>query len=259
MHIVVGLIFIMLGATCVGYLWAGGPFLELKPPLLPLGILLTLLSARLAGRSRAPGLLARAGLGAGIVAVAWAATRWLLADADDTGALSRHVYLVAVALGVGGIVGLFLFVRRLRPLRRLKIIDVMPLAAAGAALALGIVWLVGDDSRLRPCRLGNDAACEVVASRLLGAADRTPVTPPTRWEEAAARVLDLQTCRGEPGPCAVRRYAVGTVALRAGRLDAAREAFLRACDDDPAWCARAAQEKALPWTPEQRARLERSP
>jgi hypothetical protein len=259
MHIVVGLIFIMLGATCVGYLWAGGPLLEPKPPLLPLGILLTLLSARLAGRSRAPGLLARAGLGAGIVAIAWAATRWVLEDGEDTGALSRHFYLVAVALGIGGIVGLYMFARRLRPLRRLKIIDVLPLAAAGAALALGIVWLVGDDSRLRPCRLGNDGACDVVAGRLLGAAERTPVTPPTRWEEAAARVLDVQMCRGEPGPCAVRRYAVGTVALRAGRLDAARESFLRACEDDSVWCARAAQEKALPWTPEQRARLERSP
>src|SRR5437879_3647900 len=124
-------------------------------------------------------------------------------------------------------------------------------------LAFGVVWLVGDGSRLRPCRLGVDAACDIIATRLLESAERAPTAPPTRWEEDAARVLE-RYCRGpEPGPCAVHRYAVGSVALRAGRIDAARQAFLRACDEDPSWCARAAQETALSWTREERARLER--
>src|SRR2546428_757495 len=104
---------------------------------------------------------------------------------------------------------------------------------------------------------GAPAACDIIATRLLESAERTPTAPPTRWEEDAARVLE-RYCRGpEPGPCAVHRYAVGSVALRAGRIDAARQAFLRACDEDSSWCARAAQETALSWTPEERTRLER--
>jgi len=125
------------------------------------------------------------------------------------------------------------------------------------ALTLGVVWLVGDDARLRPCRLGDDTACDVVATRLLEAAERAPGTPPTAWEDEAARVLDLHGCRGfQPGPCAVHRYASGIVALRAGRFDAARDALLRACDEDRSWCARAAQERSMPWTPADRERLE---
>ena len=138
-------------------------------------------------------------------------------------------------------------------------IDLLALAGLGVALTLGVVWLVGDDARLRPCRLGNDIACDVVATRLLESAERAPGAPPTRWEEEAARVLDRYGCRGsEPGPCAVQRYASGSVALRAGRFDAAHDAFLRACDEDRSWCARAAQERSIPWTPADRARLERT-
>jgi len=51
--------------------------------------------------------------------------------------------------------------------------------------------------------------------------------------------------------------AVGTVAVRAGRFDAAKQAFLRACEMDRGWCARAVQEKSLPWAPAERERLER--
>jgi hypothetical protein len=40
-------------------------------------------------------------------------------------------------------------------------------------------------------------------------------------------------------------------------LDVARDAFLRACDDDRSWCARAAQHQMLPWTAVERERLER--
>jgi hypothetical protein len=258
MHIVVGLIFILLGATCVAYLWAGGSLFEREPPLLALGILLIVLAAGLAGRSRAAALLARAALGAALAGIAWTATRYLgFGGLDSTDELMRRFYLLGMALGAAGVVALFLLVRRIRPAPRFGLVDVVPFAGLAAALALGVMWLVGDDARLRPCRMGNDTACDVVATRLLEAAERAPSAPPTRWEEAAARVLAEHGCRSrEPGPCAVQRYALGTVARRAGRVDAARHAFLRACEEDRSWCARAAQETALPWTPDERARLE---
>jgi hypothetical protein len=258
-HIVVGLIFILLGATCVAYLWAGGSLFEREPPLLALGILLIVLAAALAGRSRAAAFLARAGLGAALAAIAWTATRYLgFGGLDTPDELMRRLYLLGMALGTAGVVALFLLVRRIRPAPKFRLVDVLPLAGLAAALALGVLWFVGDDARLRPCRLGNDGACDLLATLLLESAERTPAAPPTRWEEDAARVLDTHGCRGsEPGPCAVHRYAIGSVALRAGRFDAARQAFLRACDEDRSWCARAARETSLPWTAAERARLER--
>jgi len=259
MQIAVGLIFILLGATCIGYLWAGGSVFDREPPLVVLGVLLIVLTAGLAGRARAAALLARAALGAAIVAIAWLAIRYVTFEPrDGTDVLIRRLYLVDVAVLVVGIVALFVFVRRAPPARKYRIVDVLPLAGFAGALAISVLWFVGDDGRLRPCRMGNDAACEVVAGRLLDAAERAPTAPPTRWEEDAARALDTRGCRGlEPAPCAVRRYALGTVALRGGQFDAARAAFLRACDDDRTWCARAAQQQMLPWTAVERERLER--
>jgi len=103
-------------------------------------------------------------------------------------------------------------------------VDVLPLAAFAGVLALSVLWFVGDDGRLGPCCIGNDAACDVVAGRLLDAAERAPTGSPTRWEQDAARALDTLGCRGlDPAPCAVRRYAIGTVAQRSGRFDVARE------------------------------------
>jgi hypothetical protein len=259
MQIAVDLLFILLGATCIGYLWAGGSIFDREPPLLVLGVLLIALAAGLAGRSRAAALVARAGLGAGLVGIAWTATRYFgvggLREGDE---LMRRLDVLGMILGAAGIVALFLLVRRLRPMKRIRLRDAVPLAAFGAVVALALLWFVADDTRLRPCRVGNEAACEVVATRLIEAAKRTPPTPPTRWEEDAARALNVRTCAAsEPGPCALWRYAAGTVALRAGRVDAARDAFLRACDEDRSWCARAAEEKSLVWTPDERARLER--
>jgi len=221
--------------------------------------LLIALTAALAGRARAAGLLARAALGAALVGIAWLAIRYLSFEPrDSTDVLIRRLYLVDIAVLLIGIVALYVFVRRVRPARRYRVIDVLPLAGFAGVLAIAVLWFVGDDGRLRPCRMGNDAACDVIAGRLLDAAERAPTGPPTRWEEDAARALDTRGCRGlEPGPCAVRRYALGTVALRAGRFDVAREAFLRACDDDRSWCTRAAQHQLLPWTAVERERLER--
>ena len=133
----------------------------------------------------------------------------------------------------------------------------MPVAGVAVAVAVGVLWLIADDARLRPCRQGNDASCDEIATRLIEVVERAPARPPTRSEESAARVLEAHACRRDSGQCALRRYALGTVALRAGRFDTAREAFMRACEEDRSWCARALQARALPWTPDERARLER--
>src|SRR2546425_821455 len=138
-------------------------------------------------------------------------------------------------------------------------IDMVPTAGLAAALPLGMIWLVGENTHLRPCRRGTALPCQQIATRLLESAERAPSSPPMAWEEGAARVLDAELCpvASEPGPCGARRYAVGAVALRAGRLEAAKQAFRQACDFERSWCARAAQEKAVLWTPEEQQRLER--
>ena len=153
---------------------------------------------------------------------------------------------------------LFLLLRRARSAPAFGAIDLVPLGGLAAALVLGILWLVADDARLRPCRNGNDDACGVVAIALLESAERAPAAPPTPREENAARVLAEHRCQAsDRGLCGLQRYAVGTVHVRAGRLDAAKQAFLWACDADPSWCARAAQEP-LAWTPAERTRLSSS-
>src|SRR6266850_898525 len=68
-------------------------------------------------------------------------------------------------------------------------------------------------------------------------------------------VLAAHHCRSVArGPCGLQRYAAGIVDARAGRFDAAKEAFLWACETDRSWCARAA-EVAVPWTVDERKRL----
>jgi hypothetical protein len=224
-------------------------------------MLLIVLAAGLAGRSRAATLLARAGLGAALAAIAWTVARYVgFSSLDSPDELTRRFYLLGIALGATGIVALFLLVRRIPPVPRFGLVDALPLAGVAAALFLGMLWFVGDDARLRGCRTRNAAACDVLATRLLEAAERTPAAPPTRWEQEAARVLNAHACGSpEPSPCAIQLYALGTVALRAGRFEAARDAFLRACEEDRSWCARAARERSLPWTPQERARLEARP
>ena len=258
MHVVVGLMFVALGATCIGYLWAGGSPFEREPPLFVLGMSLIFLCAGLAGRVRAPALLARAGVGAALVGIAWTATRYLAGidiEAPDT--LMQNLYLAGIVVGTGGVIALFLLIQRIDPAKpfKLKFADALPVAGVAVAVGVGVLWLVAHDARLRPCRQGNDVACDEVATRLIELAERAPGRPPTRSEESAARVLEAHACRRD-GQCALRRYALGTVALRAGRFDTARDAFLRACEEDRAWCTRAAQAPALTWTPEDRARLE---
>jgi hypothetical protein len=260
MHIIAGAILALVGAAAVAYIARGASSFEHEPPLLALGVLLVATGVGLGARSRAAGLAARIGIGASLLAIVWVIVKGWLTSAPvctDEG-LVRYAQLFGFAVAAALLVAVFLLVHRARGRARFGPIDIVPIAGLAAALVLGTVWLLGSDSELRPCRLGNDLACQQIATRLLESAERAPSMPPTAWEERAARVLDAELCpmASEPGPCGLRRYAVGSVALRAGRRDAAKLAFRQACDFDRSWCARAVQEQAAEWTPAEQARLQ---
>jgi hypothetical protein len=257
-HLFVGALLVLAGLGCLRYVWAGAATFESEPPFLALSVLLIGIGAGLGARARAAHLLARVGLGAGLVAIGVTIARLLLGSAvrDSTDeSLVAHARLFGFALAAAGLVVLFLLLRRARTESAFRPIDLLPLGALATAIVLGFVWLVADDARLRPCRNGSDEACGVVAIALLESAERAPSAPPTRAEERAARVLASHHCRTtDRALCGLQRYAAGAVDARAGRLDAAKEAFLWACDADRSWCARAAQEP-LAWTLAEHKRL----
>jgi hypothetical protein len=258
MHLFVGALIVLAGLSCLRYVWADAATIEREPPFLALSVLLIGIGAGLAFRARAARLLAHAGLGAGLVVLGLQVARlYARSDARDhpDERLVAHVYLLGFALAAAGIVLLFFLLRRAPSAAAFGAIDLVPLGGLAAGLVLSLVWLVADDARLRPCRNGNDATCGVVATALLEAAERAPAARPTTREESAARVLAEHRCQAsDRGLCGLQRYAVGTVHARAGRSDAAKEAFLWACEADPSWCARASQEP-LDWTPPERSRL----
>ena len=260
MHLFVGALFVLAGLACLRYVWAGASAFEREPPFLALGVLLIGIGAGLALRARVARILAHVALGASVLAIAVMVVRLNVGGAaphhpDDR--LVAHVHLLGYALAAAGVVVLFLLVRRARSLAAFHALDLIPAGGLAAALVLGGVWLAGEDARLRPCRNGSDQACGGVAVALLESAERTPSAPPTADEERAARVLAGHRCRAEDrGQCGLQRYAVGTVAARARRLDAAKEAFMWACDADQSWCARAVEEP-VEWTLEERSRLTR--
>jgi hypothetical protein len=261
MHLFVGALFVLSGLSTLRFAWAGASGLEREPPLFALAVLLLAIGGGLVLRARAALLLARVGLGLILAVVGITALRLLLgagarADADD--ALIAHARLFGHALSAAGVVLVLLLLRRVRSTPTFHQKDLLPLGGGAAALLLAGVWLWTDDARLRPCRSGNDEACVHVATALLEAAERAPGRPPGRGEERAARTLAERRCRSaDRGACALWRYAVGTVEARAGRVQAAREAFLWACDAQRSWCARAAQEPGMAWTPDELYRLRR--
>jgi hypothetical protein len=261
MHIIAGAILTLVGAAAVAYIARGAASFEREPPFLALGVLLVTIGIGMCGRSRAAGLVARVGIGASLVLIGWiVVTGWVTSGPASTDeGLVRYAQVLGFAIAGAVLAGVFLLARRAPRRASFGPIDIVPIAGLPAALALGTIWLLGNEGELRPCRLGNDLACREIATRLIESAERSPSTPPTAWERRAALVLDAELCpmASEPGPCGVRRYAVGAVALRAGRLDAAKAAFRQACDFDRSWCARAAQETAVPWTTEELLRLRR--
>jgi len=261
MHLFVGALLVASGLSALRYAWAGASGLEREPPLFALGALLIATGVGLALRARAALLITRVGLGVLLAALAITALRLLLGSAaGDTAddALVAHARLFGYALAAAAVVLLLLLLRRARAAPTFHPIDLVPLGGVAAALALTVVWLLTDDARLRPCRNGNAEACHRVATTLLEASERAVGRPPSRGEERAARVLAGRRCRSaDLGACAVERYAVGTVEARAGRVQTAKDAFLWACDAHRSWCARAAQEPRVAWTPEEIERLRR--
>jgi hypothetical protein len=260
MHILAGLILVLVGAGAVAYVVQGAAAFEREPPFLAVGVMLVTIGIGLFGRSRTAVLASRVGIAAGLLVVGgMIVTGWLRSGPASTDeGLVQYVRLLGFALAAAALAAVFLLVRRVPSRSSFGPIDIVPIAGLTGALTLGAIWLSGDDGVLRPCRLGNELACQQVATRLIESAERTPTAPPTGWEDRAARVLDAELCpvASDPGPCGARRYAVGTVARRAGRLEAAKQAFRQACDFQHTWCVRAAQED-VPWTEDERQRLER--
>jgi len=257
-HLIAGALVVVAGLACLRYVWAGATTLPREPPFLALGVLLVGIGAGLGLRARAAHLFARIGLGVYLVVIGVMVAR-LYVGSGERGhpdeRLVAHVYLLNFVLAAAGAVLFFLLLRRAQSAPTFGTIDLLPLGGLAAALVLGVVWLVADDARLRPCRNGNDEACTVLATALLESAERSPSAPPTAAEERAARLLAEHRCRADDrGVCGLQRYAVGTVEARAHRFDAAKEAFRWACDADRSWCARAAQEPVA-WTPAELKRL----
>jgi hypothetical protein len=261
MHLFVGALLVVSGLSALRYVWAGASGLEREPPLLALGTLLIATGVGLALRARAALLITRVGLGVLLAALVITALRLLLGSASgDTAddALVAHARLFGYALAAAAVVLVLLLLRLARATPTFHPMDLVPLGGVAAALALSVVWLLADDARLRPCRNGNAEACHHVATTLLEASERAVGRPPSRGEKRAARVLAERRCRpADLVACAVERYAVGTVEARAGRVQTAKEAFLWACDAHRSWCARAAQEARVAWTPEEIERLRR--
>ena len=260
MRLILGVVLVLAGLSTIRSVWGGEASVSPEPPLLALGALLIAFGVGVALRSRAAHLLTQVAAGLGILALVWRAVALYAGsgaprDADD--ALLAHGRLLGYALGAAGLALGWYLLRRARPAADFGGRDLVPAAGLVAALVLGIVWWMGDEARLRPCRQGNDEACLALAATLLAASERAPTAPPTRAEERAARVLETHDCRTvQTGPCAMQRFALGTVDARAGRLDTAKEAFTKACELDRTWCPRAAQA-TVGWTPLERTRLER--
>jgi hypothetical protein len=257
MHLFVGALLVLGGLGCLRYVWGGETAFESEPPLLALSVVLVATGVGLAMRARAALLLAQVALGGTVLVLATKALRLYVGGPHDTAddSLVALAHLFGYALAAAGVVVLVLLLRRVRAEAEFGPIDYVPLGGLAAALVLGLVWLVADDARLRPCRNGSDEACSAVAVTLLEASERRPASTPSRAEERAARVLAEHHCRSvDRGPCGLQRYAAGTVDARAGRVDQAKEAFLWACQTDRSWCARAAQAP-LPWTVDERQRL----
>src|SRR4029453_11146369 len=187
MHLFVGALLVLGGLRCLRYVWAGETAFQSEPPFLALCVLLVATGVGLAMRARAALLLAQVALGGTLLVIATRALRLYVGGPRDTpdDSLVALVYLFGFALAAAGVVVLFLLLRRVRAEEAFGAIDYVPLGGLAAALVLGLVWLVADDARLRPCRNGSDEACAAVAVTLLEASERASASTPSRAEERA--------------------------------------------------------------------------
>jgi hypothetical protein len=260
MPIVTGVLFVLTGLACIAYAAAAADAVP-ADPFAAIGALLVGLGLGLAGRSLVARRIALGSLGAMLLLVVYMLVTTYAAlgpSLEATEDLVLQFRLLALAILGAVVVVLGGVARRITAASAYGALDLFPLAGGAAALVAGLVWLVGGDDGLRACRNGRAEACVTVATRIIEAGERAPTAPPTAWQERAALVLDAYDCRAvEPPACALHVYAIGTVAARAGRYDRARPLFLRACDLDRNWCARAAQDGSIPWTPAERQRLTR--
>src|SRR5256885_15241789 len=111
MHLFVGALLALRGVPCSRSVWAGAPAFEREPPFLALGVLLIGIGAGLGVRARTAHLLARAGLGAGLLAIVVMIARLYLPSGardhpDDR--LVAPFYLFGFALPAAGAVLLLL-------------------------------------------------------------------------------------------------------------------------------------------------------
>src|SRR5262249_40963005 len=164
MRVILGVVLVLAGLSTIRSVWGGEASASPEPPLLALGALLIGLGVGITLRSRAASLLTQVAAGLGILAfigraIALYAGPGAPRDADD--ALLAQGRLLGYALRPAGLaLGWYLLrLRRVRPAEGFGGVDLVPAAGLVAALVLGVVWLVGDDARLRPCRQGNDEAC----------------------------------------------------------------------------------------------------
>jgi len=158
MRVVLGIVLVLAGLSTIRSVW-GGETSASPEPLLALGALMIGLGVGVALRSRAAHLLTQVAAGLGILAFVWRAVALYGGpgaprDADD--ALLAHGRLLGYALGAAGLALGWYLLRRARSATGFGGVDLVPAAGLAAALVLGVVWLVGDDARLRPCRQGND-------------------------------------------------------------------------------------------------------
>src|SRR5262245_9491301 len=196
MHLLAGLILVLVGAGAVAYVARGAAAFEREPPFFAVGVMLITLGLGVLGRSRAAVLVARFGIAAALLVIGgMIVTGWLRSGPASTDeGLVQYVRLLGFALAAAVLAVGFLFMQRAPRRASFGPIDIVPIAGLAGALLLGVIWLFGDDAVLRPCRLGNELACQQIATRLIESAERTPEAPPSAWEQRAASVLDAELC-----------------------------------------------------------------
>src|SRR5262245_22546341 len=175
MHLLAGLILVLVGAGAVAYVARGAAAFEHEPPFLAVGVMLITIGLGVFGRSRAAVLVARAGIAAALLLIGgMIVTGWLRSGPMSTDeGLVQYVRLLGYALAAALLAVVFLLMRRAPRRASFGPVDIVPIAGLAGALTLGVIWLVGDDAALRPCRLGNELACQQIATRLIEAAERS--------------------------------------------------------------------------------------